>query len=334
MTPQFEMVKTADGSISCIESETGQLCHNSAGAYTEAFTNYVQPSGLVERLMRQGQIRVLDACYGLGYNTWALINEIAEQHAKWQASAEFGSENAPNSFTVQVVAIERFPEVFGFLPHVLAHPTFDALKNKIPPSEHNVYYRTLECFCDTKGGVDEVRFFTINLVNGLQIELELWVSDLRDRVLKIEPGFDAIFHDPFSPQKMPELWTTDLFRVYYRLLEAREGLLLTYSAAAAVRGGLREAGFKLSKTQPLGAKGGGTLARLSEASIWKDDSSMPLDVWELEYLESKAGLPYRDHLLCQERADILANREQEQAESPRPSGSSALKKRPRKTPRP
>lgn len=332
MTPQFQLVKTADGSVSCVESETGQLCHNSAGAYTEALTNYVRPSGLLDTLRRQGHIRVLDACYGLGYNSWALINEMASQLPSFRNAGSSSGSGFPKTYTVTVVAIERFPEVLGFLPHVLDYPTFDALKNKIPPSEHNAYYRTLECFCNTKGVLDEVRFLSMDLAGGLRIELELWVSDLRQRVIKLKPGFDAIFHDPFSPQKMPELWSVDLFREYYRLLEPTSGLLLTYSAAAAVRGGLLEAGFTVAKTQPLGAKSGGTLARLSSAPDREQPDCLPLSDWELEYLESRAGIPYRDAMLCNGRSEILARREWEQVESLRPAGASALKKRPRRIP--
>lgn len=323
MNELYLPVITEDGSVSCLDGRTGELCHNRAGAYTEAVHNYVEPSGLAQTLEKQGRIRILDACYGLGYNSWALINELL----KMEPPTLSEGQDSNSKFTVSIVAIERYPEMLGFLPQVLAHSNFDNLKNKIPPSEHNAYYRTLECLSNTKVGVDEVLKSTIDIVADWRLEFEIWPSDLRITVPKIQGDFDAVFHDAFSPQKMPELWTADLFREYYRLLNQKQGKLLTYSAAAAVRSGLQEVGFEVWKTPGLGAKDGGTMGILVSDDI--STSKIPLEPWEQEYLSTRAGIPYRDSGLCLTREEILANRAQEQANSNRPSGSSALKKKPR-----
>lgn len=317
----FQIVPTADGSISCLDSETGQLCHNSAGAYTEAVQNYVLPSGLAEKVLNTGHIRVLDACYGMGYNSWALVNELIQQPVPDVYTGK-------KPLTISIVAIEKHPEILSFLPQVLAHPTFDALKIKMTPSEHNTYYRTLECFLNTKPGASEGQNASTFVAGDWRIELTLWVDDLRYRVPLLTDDFDAIFHDPFSPQKMPELWTQDLFKRYRELLYIKKGVLLTYSTAAAVRGGLREAGFTVLKTPGLGKKAGGTLAlSIATSPEAQPKHTIPLESWELEYLQSRAGIPYRDSGLSQSRAEILHRREQEQAASDRPSGSQALKKK-------
>jgi hypothetical protein len=323
----FQPVYTTDGSLSCLDTETGELCHNSAGAYTEAVNNYVTPSGLINTLQTQGSIRVLDACYGLGYNTWALINELVQ--------CEFLKPPAPeeehSNYAVSVVAIEQSEEVLQWMPRILEHPTFDALKTKITPREHNIYYRTQECYSNTKEGVPFPQNFAINVASILSINLELWIDDLRTIVPRLSGEFDAVFHDPFSPQKMPELWTINLFREYFRLLSPRQGCLLTYSAAAAVRGGLIEAGFNIAKTQGLGAKGGGTVATIGPVKDHTLSPLLPFDEWELEYISSRAGIPYRDAHLQQSRNIILNARKAEQAASDKPSGSTALKKKPCKT---
>lgn len=326
----FEPVVTADGSLSCLDTETGQLCHNRAGAYSEAVNNYVQPSALAQILQDQGHIRILDACYGLGYNTWALINELA----KSQITLAPSNGCTPATATVFVIGIEQSEEVLQMMPRILEHPTFDALKMKNTPLEHNTYYRTLKCICNTNWGQNSPHHFVMNVADFLRFELTLYVSDLRTTVPEVEPGFDAVFHDPFSPQKMPELWTVDLFRQYYRLLEGSRGCLLTYSSAAAIRGGLSEAGFTIGKTRGLGAKDGGTLAIAAPASSEPDprlDNCLPMAPWEQDYLNSRAGIPYRDEGLRQSRATILAQRATEQAQSSRPSGSHALKRKPLNT---
>lgn len=323
---RFQLADTADGSISCVDQETGQLCHNSVGAYTEAVHHYVIPSGLKDKIGETGHIRVLDACYGLGYNTWALINELLCDPDLEQISA-----NRP--LTLSVVAIERYPEVMTFLPRVLEHRSFDTLKRKIPHLEHNTYYRTLWGFDEELPKIPDNRLFSMGVANNWQVEISLWIDDLRNQVLNLSQPFDAIFHDPFSPQKMPELWTADLFRQYRALLAERDGIFLTYSTAAAVRGGLKEAGLIPLKTKGLGKKAGGTIGYphdCSAASLEKyKNHTIPLEDWEVEYLSSKAGIPYRDSDLRTDRAVILTQRENEQQASPRPSGSNALKKKPR-----
>lgn len=332
---RFQMVSTADGSVSCLDTETNQLCHNRAGAYTESVQIYVNPSRLAEKVRNTSEIRVLDACYGLGYNTWALINELIQQPIETLNPAIL-------PLRVSIVAIEKHSEIMAFLPDVLGHPTLEPLKKIIEASEHNTYYRTL---IDPSPSEDELtapRRVRLSVGSVWEIDLALWIDDLRHRIPQLQEPFDAIFHDPFSPQKMPELWTADLFRHYLRLLAQRQGRLLTYSTAAAVRGGLLEAGFQIAKTPGVGSKSGATLAIPSldinsqiisaahpSAFVNENlDETELLQLWEEEYLISKAGVPYRDIHLKQSRETILANRALEQAQSSRISGAEALKKKP------
>ena len=64
-----------------------------------------------------------------------------------------------------------------------------------------------------------------------------------------EQSFDLIFHDAFSPQRCPQLWSEEfLKRLGDRL--APEGRLLTYSRSAAVRTSLKRAGLELRSLLP------------------------------------------------------------------------------------
>ncbi len=139
----YELIQTDDGSLSCLDVAVGQLCHNRAGAYTEAVNNYVLPSGLLEKIQKTGEIRILDACYGMGYNSWALINELLRQRSRP------GAPKGP--VALFILAVEQSIEIMRFLPWVLALPCFDALNQNLSPLEHNIYYRTLMNQLDTKG---------------------------------------------------------------------------------------------------------------------------------------------------------------------------------------
>ena len=165
---------------------------------------------------------------------------------------------------------------------------------------------------------------TLEITDLLKLELTFYVEDLRTRVPKLEADFDLVFHDAFSPQKMPELWTVDLFKEYNRLLSQRKGRVFTYSAAAAVRGGILEAGFLIGKTPALGVKQGGTIGCILGAGFSACGDS--LSETEHAYLGTRAAIPYRDFELKQTRELILLQRQQKQETSALPSGSSFRQK--------
>ncbi len=115
---------------------TGELCHNRAGAYTEALKHYAEPSGLLLQARESGRIRLLDACSGMGYNTLVLLNEVLK--------------DPPPRLAISVTGIELSPEILSHMPLLFESGMFDALKSKTDLREHNIYYRTQWCTCDTK----------------------------------------------------------------------------------------------------------------------------------------------------------------------------------------
>lgn len=284
-TRKRPFVVTEDGSLSCLDKETGELFHNRAGAITEALMNYVAPSGALEAVQGSGSLTVLDACFGLGYNTWVLIAKLIEA----------GVSNAH----VRVVALERDSEVLTHAVHVLEEPRLAAVKETLTQladqDEPRLDFgRTYSWRCETITG-----------------ELIVCQSDLREAVPGLHEPFDVVFHDPFSPARMPELWSVDLFRHYHRLLQSHSGRLLTYSSAGAVRGGLREAGFHVWRTAAVGGKSGGTLASINtRCPPYADVSSLNDD--EERRLRSRSGIPYRDPSLSDSREAMLARRQAEQ----------------------
>src|SRR5688572_25982978 len=81
----LNMVPTADGTMTLRDKITGELYHNSGGAFLESMENYVLPARLEDIIQRRkGEsndesksiIRVVDACFGMGYNTFALWHHI------------------------------------------------------------------------------------------------------------------------------------------------------------------------------------------------------------------------------------------------------------------
>ena len=92
------------------------------------------------------------------------------------------------------------------------------------------------------------------------IELELLFGDARDKIKEIEGiEFDAVFLDPFSPKKCPELWTKEFFKDIFKLMK-RGAVLATYSCARSIRENLKAAGFEVKDGPVVGRWAPGTLA--------------------------------------------------------------------------
>jgi len=283
-----ETIATGDGTITLRDAATGELYHNSAGAYLEAMENYVRPA--LAGLSSGSQLRLLDICFGLGYNTFAFIDHVAR--------------NEPLVREVEVLAVE---EDRGLLP-VIARVAGQACFESFPADFSESIVQT---------GQAEENILSFDLTRGkneppLHVVLRISFADLRKVVPGIEEDFDLVFHDPFSPSKVPELWTVDLFSRYQRLLNKRNGRVLTYSIASAVRGGFLEAGFDIYRTAAVGRKAGGTLALHRGQMDFDARSFFELDSEELTRLASVSGIPYRDPDFDRDRKTILKLRQAEQ----------------------
>jgi len=302
-------VPTADGTITMRDSETGELYHNSGGALREAMENYVLPARLEDILQRRkgeasSTVKLLDACFGLGYNTFALWLHV------------FNASHLPID-RIDVTAIELDKGVIDALPLVLEQPCFAELVDALRDQQGSTMLDNLRAF-KRLGIVPESLKFNYQVREGPLYTLDLSFSDLRVQVpalSKQQAGlYDLIFHDPFSPSKVPFLWTADLFKHYFALMREESGRLLTYSAASAVRGGLEEVGFKIYRTRGVGAKQGGTLAARGHTVELVEELIFHLRGEEAERLRTASGIPYRDPEMAAETKEILRAREAEQRE--------------------
>lgn len=280
MTFDPPFVKTEDGSITLRDQDTGELYHNRAGAYTEALHNYVEPCGVITKLNNGlRQVKLLDACFGLGYNSFVFLSEVIKTGLPCQVS---------------IVGVELDPAVLATISAVLAdtrlHEVSTAFGAEPPSTFGNYFGRHGQC----------------------EFSMELLCADLRRRIFELPTDFDYIFHDPFSPRKVPELWTAELFARYYQLLAPRKGEILTYSSAGAVRGALLESGFTVYRTAAVGAKLGGSLGSVIELIEPRPEVQVLSDA-ELVKLQGKSGVPYRDADLSRSRQQIIDERHSEQS---------------------
>jgi len=215
---------TADGSFTLFSEDFGEWFHSREGAYTEAYTTYVQATDLVQ-LAQAGQITLLDVCYGLGYNSAAALATLHQVNPQ---------------VTCHLVGLELDPRV----------PQQAIARGLLSPWPAPVQ-QVLE------------QLARVGTYQRPPLGAQLLLGDARQTIQTlVGQGFqaDIIFLDPFSPPHCPELWTVEFIQQVARCL-APQGRLATYSCAAAVRTALGLAGLAIGPTLARGRRWPGTLAQ-------------------------------------------------------------------------
>lgn len=283
----WEPKLTADGSYTFFSTEFGETFHSEAGARQEAFQKFAQATDLVAKA-QTGQVRLLDVCYGLGYNTAAALEVI------WAA-------NPACAIAVVGLELDATVPIAATTPPLLASwsaPIQDILV---------AIAHSHRCTRD-------------------RLTAELHLGDARQTIQTLaQSGFqaDAIFFDPFSPRRCPQLWTVDFLTWVARCL-APTGKLATYSRSASVRAALREAGLAIGTIPfpphapqlPSHEWAQGTVAGFEAAAL------PLLSQMEQEHLQTRAAIPYRDPTLCATAAEIHRQHQQAQAQAQVESTSS------------
>ncbi|GAP98787.1 tRNA (5-methylaminomethyl-2-thiouridine)(34)-methyltransferase MnmD [Leptolyngbya sp. NIES-2104] len=271
---------TRDGSYTFFSEEFGEAFHSYQGAKTEAFQKFSDAIDLQQRA-KQSEIKLLDVCYGLGYNTAAAIEVIRKINP---------------TCNIEIYGLELDPTVpIGAAP-LLQHWSTDV-------------QTVLESLAKQHSYQDN------------HLKAQLLIGDARQTIQQLNHfQADAIFFDPFSPRRCPQLWTVEFFKLVAQCL-APDGKLATYSRSASVRTALIEAGLQIG-TIPLGELhlphdwAQGTIA------AWSAETLQPLSQMEQEHLNTRAAIPYRDRTLHDAAEEILERHEQEQRSSTVESTSS------------
>lgn len=265
------LVRTADGSFTLPSREVGgasENMHSIHGAVTESREKFVAPA----RLEGRDEVRILDLCSGLGYNAAAAL-EYLDPTVK---------------IDLDLVEISR---------ETLA----TALLIPEPMKSHRLVRRAIE------DHLREVGFLTFPWERET-LPRNIWIqvhsTDARKLIKELKAPYQAVFLDPFSPVKSPELYTVEFLSHLAKLL-APEGMILTYTSAAPVRTALLEAGLEVGEGPRVGRKGG-TIASPSLEGL------KPLTSGDERMIAlSDAGVPYRDPLLDDLPLNIIKRRREE-----------------------
>ena len=176
----MKSIITADGSETFLNEEVGESYHSYTGAVEEAFKKYAIPCKIKE-LAKKGKVRILDICFGMGYNSAAAIDAALEEN--------------PNC-VIEVVGLESDIEIVK------------KIKEVNPPIKFFKYYKQLT--------PKNLEFKQKNV----SVKIILGDARERIKELE-KDSFDAVFLDPFSPKTAPEMWGIDFLKEIFRVIKEK-----------------------------------------------------------------------------------------------------------------
>ena len=109
-----EKLETQDGSISFFNQKYQEAYHSFHGAYTEALEKHVQACKIPQLSESTQNLKILDVCFGLGYNSLVCIKEAKKINP---------------DISIEIDALENDENVFDLLKECHAQEDIELIKS-------------------------------------------------------------------------------------------------------------------------------------------------------------------------------------------------------------
>lgn len=199
---------SSDGSYTLFNQEYQESYHSlKDGAIKETLFKHIFPA--FEYAKIQERARVLDICFGLGYNSFFTLRHFLTQ---------------AYPFKLEIYSPEKDESLFKSLsdfayPKELESLGEQGIKELLKVLIENKTYKTPH------------------------YKLECFIGDAIAYIKQFEDNFfDIVYQDAFSPKKNPELWSEEYFALLYKKV-SENGMVTTYSQSGFVRDNAKKAGF-------------------------------------------------------------------------------------------
>ncbi len=334
---------TDDNSVGLYDKKTQEIFHSRTGALKEAFEKFAAPAEILLNNFKGNKISVLDICYGIGYNTKAFLCKYKNYNVEIDALelnnnlvyiSPFISDSIDNNnlklFLISQILMHKniFPEIFELISKIetdLNSKYFSSFYinfkelyykclYKYSPDKinnqflHNIYYNYISTNYKNE----------INCNNYNNDKINFKFDDARKSILNTDNLYDVVFLDAFSPQKDPRLWTINFLSELKNKMK-KKSLLISYSKSTPFRSALYNLGFYAGKTI-LNNKDIGTVASFDKNLILNK-----LDEIDIELLNTRAGICFKDINMNLSPEVILHNRQLEIENSSRLSHTKFIK---------
>ena len=213
----------------------GDVYHPAAGAAAQANHVFLGGNGLPQRWRGSARFVILETGFGLGNNFLATWQTWRDDAQRCEQLVFISVEKHPFSRADLSAAHQGspWPELAAEL--IAAWPP-------LTPDLHTLSF------------------------DGGRVHLLLAFGDIQAWLPQLVARVDAFFLDGFAPAKNPAMWEPRLCKALARLA-APGATLATWSAAHALRDGLRSAGFAVAKAPGSGGKRDITLARFEPTFV-------------------------------------------------------------------
>jgi len=192
-------VKSDDGSYTAYSKEYDEHYHSTKdGALGESLNKHVIPALL--HVKDKDEIKILDICFGLGFNTLATLYYLHTNKIKKKVTIISPELDAD---LVKGLKDFEYPKEFAPFLHVIS-----AISSEAEYSDEMIHVRVI-------------------------------LGDAREYLNEATEQFDIIYQDAFSPLVNPMLWTREYFSDIVRLMRD-DAILTTYSTALKTRLALHE----------------------------------------------------------------------------------------------
>jgi len=200
----MNLIPTQDNSYTLYSKEYDEYYHSSYdGALSESLYKHVIPAFAYHK--EKQSIKILDICYGLGYNTLATIyyNKINKIDKK-----------------LQIISPELDEELVKQLVDFEYPKEFESLKNIVSKLSSDYEY------------------------HDSNIDIKIVIGDAREYLKDAKESFDILYQDAFSPSVNPSLWTKEYFADIVKNLHDKS-IITTYSTSTNVRLSMYENGINI-----------------------------------------------------------------------------------------
>lgn len=210
------IAETRDGSTTLYSDRYGQHYHNPNGAVAESREVFFETAKVPAKLTERDHLTIFETGFGTGLNLILMLDYLKRSGSK--CHVDYVSIEAYPISAHKATDLDFGEELAGLEPNLILQDIFNNLKpgrNRFSPGSR----------------------LTLHLFNGFFDAFEAGALDRKA---------DIFFHDPFSPEVNPELWTKEVFE---RLLTiaADEALLVTYCAASSARAAMAAAGWYVAR---------------------------------------------------------------------------------------
>jgi tRNA U34 5-methylaminomethyl-2-thiouridine-forming methyltransferase MnmC len=213
---QQRLILTKDGSHSIEVPELGVTYHSIYGAIQESKHVFIEAGLYASDLKRSDTCRIFEVGFGTGLNALLTVIETEKLNLK-----------------IYYEAIELFPlniEEARSLNYC----------NILHRTDLQTSFERLH-ICDWDKEITIATNFILKKTNSNLLNFQTSETCLSGR-----QAFELIFFDAFAPNAQPELWTEEIFKKMFSILQPG-GILVTYCSKGTVRRAMQSAGFRVEK---------------------------------------------------------------------------------------